>query len=69
MMWHLGRRELAFKQNLDVMHAYQKKWMHIQSEGEMGNWGVEAKMRKTNEVFWFHKGNMYSLVSSYNYSN
>jgi len=25
--------------------------MHIPSEGGMGNWGIEAKMGKTNEVF------------------
>jgi hypothetical protein len=51
MTQHLGRCELAFKHNLDVMHAYQKSACNIQSEGGVGNWGVEAKMGKTNEMF------------------
>ncbi len=61
MMQHLGRCELAFKHNLNVIHA-RTKWRW---SGELGGW---RKMGKTNEMFWFHKGNIYSLVQNYNYS-
>jgi hypothetical protein len=50
MMRHLGRCELAFKHNLDVMHAYQKSAYNIQSEGG-GIKGLRQKWERLMKCF------------------
>jgi hypothetical protein len=68
-MWQLERlaNELAPMHDLSVVHHTTKCMQGIKcawNEVLRGNWNG---MEKTNEVLWFHKGKVQSLVPSNNY--
>lgn len=51
MMWHLGRRELVLKHNLDVMHAYKTSTCtyKVKVEWEIG--GLKQKWERLMKCF------------------